>query len=78
MLSTVGKVVLEKDVQGVWRGGLNWSVGRIRPAGRSLATPSLETNIPKNFKQQMLAICPGRCLFHHKRIQNECFPRHSG
>jgi len=37
MLSTVGKVVLEKDVQGIWRGGLNWLVDRIRPAGRSLA-----------------------------------------
>jgi len=51
LLSTAGNVVLEEDVQGIWRSGLNWSVGQMRPAGRSLATPSVETNIPKNFKQ---------------------------
>jgi len=26
-------------VQGNWRARLNWSAGRMRPAGRSLATP---------------------------------------
>jgi len=35
LLSTVGKVVLENNAQGIWRTGLNWS------AGRSLATPVL-------------------------------------
>jgi len=28
LLSTVGEVVLEKIVQGVWWAGLNWSAGR--------------------------------------------------
>jgi len=37
-LSTVGNVVLEKHVQSIWRAGLNWSAGQMRPAGRSLAT----------------------------------------
>ena len=38
LLSTVGNVALEKNVQGIWRVGLNWSACRMRPAGRSLAT----------------------------------------
>jgi len=33
--------VLDKNVQGIWRVGLNWSAGRMRPAGRNLATPAL-------------------------------------
>jgi len=35
VLSTVGNVVLEKNVQGIWRAGLHW------PAGRTLATPEI-------------------------------------
>jgi len=35
LLSTVGNVVLAKNVQGIWRAGLNW------PAGRSLAIPGI-------------------------------------
>jgi len=32
----------------------------------------VETNIPKNSKAIiMLALCPGRCLFHHKGIEND-------
>jgi len=42
----------------------------------------IETNIPKNLKQQMLALCPGRCSLHHKGAENDrtmFFPaRHSG
>jgi len=41
----------------------------------------VETNIPKNSKAIiMLALCPGRCLLHHKGIANDqiIFPRHSG
>jgi len=30
-----------KNVQNIWRAGLNWSAGRIRPTGRSLSTPDL-------------------------------------
>jgi len=41
LLSTVGNVVLEKNVQGIWRAGLNWLWDRMGPEGRSLATPSL-------------------------------------
>jgi len=36
--------MLEKNVQGIWRAGLNWLVGRMRPAGRSLATPVLSVD----------------------------------
>jgi len=43
LLSTVGNVVSEKNMQGIWRAGLNWSTRRMRPAGRSLATPGLRT-----------------------------------
>ena len=28
-------------MQGILRAGLNWSTGRMRPAGRSLATPGV-------------------------------------
>jgi len=42
VLSTVGNVVLEKKVQGVWWAELNWSAGRMRPAGSSLATPAID------------------------------------
>jgi len=35
LLSTVGNVVLEKNMQGIWLAGLNWS------ANRNLATPGL-------------------------------------
>jgi len=38
LLSTVGNVALEKNLQGIWRVGLNWSAGRMRLAGSSLAT----------------------------------------
>jgi len=32
----------------------------------------VETNIPKNSKAIiMLALCPGRCLLHHKGIEND-------
>jgi len=32
----------------------------------------VETNIPKNSKAIiMLAVCPGRCLLHHKGIEND-------
>jgi len=31
LLSTVGNVVLEKNVQGIWRAGINWSAGWMRP-----------------------------------------------
>jgi len=41
LLSKVGNVVLEKNVQAIWRAGLNWSASRMRPAGRRLATPGL-------------------------------------
>jgi len=41
LLSTVGNVVLEINAQGSWRAGLNWSACRMRPEGRSLATPAL-------------------------------------
>jgi len=31
-----------------------------------------ETNMPKNLKAIiMLALCPGRCLLHHKGIEND-------
>ena len=42
LLSAVENVVLEKNVQGVWRAGLNWSAGWMRPAGRSLATRDVD------------------------------------
>ena len=29
--TTVGNVVLEKNVQDIWRAGLNWLAGRMRP-----------------------------------------------
>jgi len=32
---------VKKNMQGIWRAGLNWSAGRVRPAGRSLATPAV-------------------------------------
>jgi len=32
----------------------------------------VETNIPKNSKSiMMLELCPGRCLLHHKGIEND-------
>jgi len=32
----------------------------------------VETNIPRNSKAiVMLALCPGRCLLHHKGIEND-------
>jgi len=32
----------------------------------------VETNIPQNSKAIiMLALCPGRCLLHHKGIEND-------
>jgi len=32
----------------------------------------VETNIPKNSKAIIiLALCPGRCLLHHKGIEND-------
>jgi len=31
--------VIEKNVQGIWRVGLNWSAGRMWSVGRSLTTP---------------------------------------
>ena len=32
----------------------------------------VETNIPKNLKAIiLLALCPGRCLLHHKSIEND-------
>jgi len=39
-VSTVGTWCLKKCVR-FWRAGLNWSAGRMRPLGRSLATPSV-------------------------------------
>ena len=46
------------------------------------ASLHVETNIPKNSKAiMMLAFCPGKCLLHHKGIENDqtiFFPRHSG
>jgi len=36
LLSTVGNVAFEKNVQGIWQVGLNWSVGR------SLGTPDVD------------------------------------
>jgi len=42
LLSTVRNVVLEKNVQGIWRAGLN------RSAGRSLATTGLDTHTQKS------------------------------
>jgi len=45
LLSTVGNVVLENNVQGIWWAELNWSAGRIRPADRILATLTLSLNI---------------------------------
>jgi len=42
LLSTVGNVALEKNLQGNWRVWLNWSAGRMRPAGRSLATADVD------------------------------------
>jgi len=39
LLSTVGNVVLEKNVQGFWRAGLNWLAGWMR-----LVSPGLQSN----------------------------------
>jgi len=38
-------VVLEKNVQGIWRAGLSWSADRLWPADRSLTTPVLRHGV---------------------------------
>jgi len=51
-----------KSAQGTWRAGSNWSAGRMRPAGRSLATPALEQAIKTS---QTAATWPQWCLSTH-------------
>jgi len=42
------------------------------PAPKKTLGVRVETNIPKNSKAIiMLALCSGRCLFHHKGIEND-------
>ena len=42
------------------------------PPRQKILRVRVETNIPKNSKTTtMLALCPGRCLLHHKGNEND-------
>jgi len=58
-------VVLEKIVQGIWRAKLNWSAGRMRSAGRMLATTGLQVSQLQSLQPLLPQHWSRKVILHH-------------